>query len=113
VQTNKISVVIITFNEEANIGNCIQSVASIADEVIGSVTIMPNPGVNYLTIELAQVSAAFEVQVIAADGKVLSSSMHEATENNVSISTETWMPGMYLVRVKMDGIAKTYRWIKH
>jgi len=34
VQTNKISVVIITFNEEANIGNCIQSVASIADEVI-------------------------------------------------------------------------------
>ena len=34
VQTNKISVVVITFNEEANIGNCIQSVALIADEVI-------------------------------------------------------------------------------
>ena len=34
MQTNKISVVVIAFNEEANIGNCIQSVAPIADEVI-------------------------------------------------------------------------------
>lgn len=32
--TNKISAVIITFNEEQHIGNCIQSVAHIADEII-------------------------------------------------------------------------------
>lgn len=94
--------------------NCdgVDGYLSIVDEVIGVVTIMPNPGVKNLTIEFANVSAAFEVEVIAADGKILSRSAHETTENTVSISTETWMPGMYLVCVKMDGIAKTYRWIK-
>lgn len=94
--------------------NCdgVDGYLSIADEVIGNVTILPNPGVNTLTVSFSQVAASYRIEVIAADGKILTSSEHASNEQKVTIPTESWMPGMYLVRVQMDAVAKTYRWIK-
>jgi hypothetical protein len=84
--------------------------SGLADAQVFELNVFPNPGKNELTISfLSAVHTALNIQIIAADGKVV-------YVNNLStvttINTSSFQNGMYIIQLQDNTAKSTVRWIK-
>jgi hypothetical protein len=106
------------FNDTLNFDDaCIQvssnrnSHTASQDKVIPEITIIPNPAMNKISIELSdRFSGVCRVQIINALGSDVLSEYRNCNQKSISVNTSSLLPGVYTVKVQilenLTGISK-------
>jgi len=89
-----------TYEEAINNG----FVLGLEEEIISSFNLFPNPSTDESIIELGETNGeAVNVTVFTLDGRIVAQRNYGNVANNmqIPISTNEWVPGLYLVRVQV------------
>jgi hypothetical protein len=74
------------------------------------VVVAPNPGNELVTVN--GVSLTTTLEVVAVDGKVVAVPVAHTANTTMIVTTESLVPGMYLMTLRQGNQTKTIRWIK-
>ncbi len=74
--------------------------------------IYPNPSNEFITISLRSKSSKASFQIYDLKGQKLNEGAIHSNSNPISISVESLVPGMYLLRINEDGVISTSRFIR-
>ena len=80
-----------------------------------NVKIYPNPTTDLVTVSIQETKLAQVVlEIVDANGKIISAEKYAGMSNNIGISTSSWEKGMYILNLKDSGnqVLGSYKIIK-
>jgi len=79
----------------------------------GEIRAYPNPGTDYLTLDLAAMSGQeVHIQVMDLSGRLLLDQVNNSGKAQIQLNASAWSSGVYVIRVVADQAQQELRWIK-
>ncbi len=90
-----------------------QETDAVADVSTGSATVYPNPVNDLVTIRVPAGSVSTDhVQVIDAYGRNTGANIIRSDEHSIVLNLGKLSSGVYIIRIKVDGVYKVFRVVK-
>jgi len=84
---------------------------SVNEDVFFEITASPNPGNDFVKVDISENFGLLNAVLVSADGRVINTPF-VTVEGGIEIQTKAIVPGVYIITLTNGSITKTVRWIK-